>query len=509
MQYENNAILDVQSVAVYLRKSRNEEGETDVLQKHRNQLLDFVQSYGWKFDLFQEIGSSDDLEFRTEFKRLLERVQAGIYDAVVVVEFDRLTRGDSYDYGYIKRIFAESRTKILTPYGEIIDLSDEFNVMNDMKATMGRYEYLQTKKRLNEGKLRSARLGNWVNGTPPLGYDYDHKTKKLVINEDEAKAVRMIFYLYHEKGNSMDNTSFEMNRLGFKTKRNDYFTVTKIGRILQNQTYVGRIVYGKSEGSGHKHKKSKTLRYKPENEWLVVVDDAHPALISKDVYEQIQIQMTKKRRIPPKARYSGYALTGLMRCNRCNSIMNFTKKQLVKAGWKCYVRTCVTPDPFGNRCNCRGCDASIVLDYVRRNIEEYIPRLMEQRDMGENDSVERLNRKISGLHTEIDKLKEGIGRIKSLFIDGMIDKEEMNGKHEEQTSKIEEKQRELREAEKELAYASSESVDDKIERLEIAKREYDLTDPFSSETNEYLKEIIDCIYYDRVDDEISLKIEFM
>lgn len=70
----------IKYVAIYLRKSRNEEGVDDdeVLLKHRNQLLHFVEENKFKYDMFQEIGSSDTIEFRPEFSRLLERNEVKI-----------------------------------------------------------------------------------------------------------------------------------------------------------------------------------------------------------------------------------------------------------------------------------------------------------------------------------------------------------------------------------------------------------------------------------------------
>lgn len=504
----NDFYSSINYVAIYLRKSRNEDNEEDVLMKHRRQLVDYVEGFGWKYDVYQEVGSSDTIEYREEFVKLMERVQVGYYDAVVVIDFDRITKGDSYDYGRIKRMFAKANVPILTPYGEVIDLSDDTNVMHDMRATMGRYEYLQTKKRLYDGKLRSARLGNWVNGTPPLGYNYDRNTKKLVINEDEAEAVRVMFDLYVQEKKSLMEVGFQLNRLGYRTKRRRYFTVTSVQRLIKNQAYVGRIIYGKSEGSGHKNKKTKPLRYKDESEWLVVVDDAHPPIISKEVFQEADIIMNKRQRVPVKSRQSVYTLSGLVRCSQCNSMIRFAEKELVSSGRTLYVRKCQKANPFGERCTTEGINSLVLLHSINQNLKEYRDSLLKLQNNGLNDSVGRLKREIRATEGKIKHLEEGSERILSLFIEGMIDKQDMNDRTESQNERIQEARRKLRNLEVQLSKEANETVDWKIKRIDKIKKNFDFTDPFDKGINEALRELIDCIYYNKVDDNITIQVDF-
>ena len=73
---------EIKRVAVYLRKSREDENEADTLFKHRIQLLEFVKSKGWEYEIYEEIGSSDTIDFRPKFSRLLQEMERGVYDAV-------------------------------------------------------------------------------------------------------------------------------------------------------------------------------------------------------------------------------------------------------------------------------------------------------------------------------------------------------------------------------------------------------------------------------------------
>lgn len=499
----------VHNVAIYLRKSRNEEGlnDKDVLLKHRNQLVEFVEKTGWKYDIFQEIGSSDTIDFRPKFKSLLERVKNNCYQGVVVIDFDRITRGDSYEYGYIKKIFAESKTLVLTPYGEQIDLSDEMNILNDVKATLGRYEYLQTKKRLREGKIRSAKLGYWVNGPAPIGYNYDRNTKKLVIDTNEAEIVRTIFNQYTE-GVPLQRIGFNLNCNGYRTKKGSYFSEVKVQRILRNQVYIGNNVFGKSEGSGHLNKKTKPLRFKDENEWIII-ENAHPTIITKTQFDLAQIRLDQNQKIPVKARQPVFTLSGLLRCKRCNSILRFTKKELVERGKVLYVRKCQKADPFGSRCKNIGCDSLVILRAIREQLGDFQEDLTRRKDNLEMNTTSRVKQEIETVISEISNYDESFKRLKKLYISGRIDEAEF-----EQESNLLEKQLKharsrYRSLEKELNYISEETIDLKIKRFEQFKASFIKDDPFSTEINDLLKQIIDVIYYDRQGNDVKLEVRFL
>src|SRR5699024_10470856 len=86
----------IKRVAIYLRKSRNNEGEEteETLQKHRNRLLDIAKKNKWKYELFQEVGSSMN-EHRPEYVRMISELREGIFDAVLSVNLARVTRDDA------------------------------------------------------------------------------------------------------------------------------------------------------------------------------------------------------------------------------------------------------------------------------------------------------------------------------------------------------------------------------------------------------------------------------
>lgn len=193
------------TIAIYLRKSRSDieeekkalaRGEVyDTLQRHRRELLTFARKNKLKIvDIFEEVVSGDTIEARPEIKKLLENAKTNKYDAVLVIAYDRLGRGDKMDQGLIERTFKKSDTLIITPK-QTIDLNDEQGEMQaDFEGFLARMEYRKIKGRLRDGKIRAIKEGRNISAAAPIGY-YVDDDQKLAINENEVHIPRMVFGL--------------------------------------------------------------------------------------------------------------------------------------------------------------------------------------------------------------------------------------------------------------------------------------------------------------------------
>jgi site-specific DNA recombinase len=497
---------EIKRVAVYLRKSREDENEADTLLKHRIQLLDFVKSKGWEYEVYEEIGSSDTIEFRPKFSRLLQEVERGVYDAVVVVAFDRITRGDTWDYARIKAAFAKNQTLIVTPYGDEIDLSDNTNILNDIMATISRAELVRTKQRLHEGKKRGARLGHWVNGPAPLGYDYDRNTKKLKVNSEEKEIIRLIFDKYLA-GEPMYEIAFYLNNLGYRTKNGSYFQDAQIQRILTNLVYTGTVVYGKTEGSGHLNRKTKPLRVKDEDEWIVT-PNAHEPIVTQEEFNKVQRMMALRNRVPVKARQGAFALSGLLRCGKCGYAMRFTYSKK-KKGTVVYVAKCQKSDPFGNRCGNQGIELNVLLQGIEGKIVSYFRQL----DPTSNDEeyskrLERFRREIAAIQKEIKNVENAKERIEFLFIKNRIDIDRYDELIEEENRKLDKLNKELKNLERQFNKTKDDYPEERYQRLKNFISNYSIFNE-PNQVNQALKTIIDRIYYTRDGDNIRLEIIYL
>ena len=90
----------IKQVAIYLRKSRDKKEDDDVLSKHRDTLVELSQSNKWNYKIYEEIASGERLAYRPVIQDMLEPVEDGAYDAVLVMDTDRLGRGNNKDWGH-------------------------------------------------------------------------------------------------------------------------------------------------------------------------------------------------------------------------------------------------------------------------------------------------------------------------------------------------------------------------------------------------------------------------
>ncbi|WLR60178.1 recombinase family protein [Guptibacillus hwajinpoensis] len=383
----------IKYVAIYLRKSRGDL-EKD-LTKHKQMLTEIAEEKGWQYKLYYEIGSADNIQFRPKMQELLLDITNKLFDAVLVMDFDRLGRGEKVDQANIESTFRESNTLLITPH-KVFDLHNETDAMlSDVQGMLSRFEYIQIKKRLNQGKKIGAKFGNWTNGTPPFPYYYDHQSKSLKV--DETK--RIIFDELKQRvleGIPLHTIAVQFNRKGYRTNRSKLWTDVALHRLLTNEVHLGKIIYGKTSGSGHINKKTSRLMKRPRENWIIA-NDSHEPVLSLEEFSEIQSIFCKNKLLPKRARSAVYPLTGLIKCGKCGSSMNFTKKN-AKDGVAVYIKKCQKPDWMGNRCGNRGIKEEVILSELRGELERYYNELSiisksNQKSKG-NDLLEILNKKV-------------------------------------------------------------------------------------------------------------------
>lgn len=192
--------------AMYLRKSRADReaearGEGETLARHEA----ILTSLAAKMDItigavYKEIVSGETIAARPRMQQLLLEVMQGRWDSVLVMEVERLARGDTKDQGTVAEAFKFSGTRIVTPT-KTYDPNNEFDEEYfEFSLFMSRREYKTINRRIQTGRKAAFQDGWYIAGAAPYGYEkVKHKGDKgftLQIIETEASVVRMIFQLY-------------------------------------------------------------------------------------------------------------------------------------------------------------------------------------------------------------------------------------------------------------------------------------------------------------------------
>ena len=236
------------NVAIYLRKSRDDQEETkeETLARHERMLLDYCKRNSLIIkEIYKEVVSGENIANRPEMQRLLNNVIKNKYDGVVVVEIERLSRGNQIDQAEILEIFKKSKTKIIT-LNKIYDLSSDNDFDEDFfefGLFMSRREYKIINRRLLRGRKQAQQEGYFIGTTTPFGYTKERIDKGFVLVEDEnAEVVRLIFDKFaYEKWGLGDLRRF-LTENNIKGQINQQRWENRaIKRILSNKVYIGYI----------------------------------------------------------------------------------------------------------------------------------------------------------------------------------------------------------------------------------------------------------------------------
>ncbi|MEK5500952.1 recombinase family protein [Bacillus sp. FSL M8-0168] len=333
--------------AMYLRKSRADmeaeaRGEGETLEKHKKHLLEYAKNNNLNIvKIRKEIVSGEHLFNRPEMMQLLQEVREKKYDSVLVIDIERLGRGNMQEQGLILETFKESDTKIITPL-KIYDLNNELDEEHtEFETFMSRRELKKTTRRLQRGRIDSVKEGNYLGTHPPYGYEIvkSYKTRTLAPLPEESKIVKLIFSWYTdpipEKRLGSSAIANKLNEMGVKTKRGMQWTSSSVLAIIKNAVYAGRIQWKKKDIKRTSPGK-KEARTRPKEDWIDV-EGKHEALVSLETFNKAQEILKTKYHVPYQL-LSGITnpLAGLIRCNKCGASMVFRPYTKQKPHIKCY-----------------------------------------------------------------------------------------------------------------------------------------------------------------------------
>jgi DNA invertase Pin-like site-specific DNA recombinase len=481
----------IKFVANYLRKSRGED-ESD-LDKHRFALREFCEKQGWKYVEYLEIETGDSIAARPVMQKLLKDVEEGIYDAVCVVEYDRLGRGDLEDQGKIKKTFLKSDTLIATP-SKVYDLSnDDDDFVADVKGFLARQEYKMIVKRLKQGKKFGAKRGDWVSGTPPYPYEYErwqdkYRPKGLVVNEDKLKIYRLIVESTFE-GKTPFQIATMLNQMNIPSPRLKQWDKRTIISLIQDETHLGRITSNKTTGWKRENGKAYNIKKLPRSEWTIV-ENCHQPVKTQEEHDQILMIIAKRNDSPVKARAGTYPLTGLIKCHKCGRTMTFA----IKPNGAILVKTCPNHDALGNKCG----NGGIHVDYIYAKVEEAILKYEEQLqkliDTGDNGDFEKVKSLISIKEKELLNRDKAMDRVNEAYEAGVYDLTETKKRKEKIKIEYDRIKEEIELLKRQLENSQLLTNEDKLEKVAIMKEIFkhrEIVPP--KEINTLLKDSINTI----------------
>lgn len=462
------------NVAIYLRKSREEDNETreETLARHERILLDYCNNNDLIIkEIYKEVVSGESIANRPQMQLLLEDVKNNLYDGVVCVELERLSRGNQIDQAEILEIFKKTKTKIYT-LNKIFDLSSEDELDEEFfefGLFMSRREYKVIKRRLIRGRRQAQKEGYFIGSILPFGYSKEKQGKGYVlIPNEQSKIVQLIFDKYVNENLSSQQICDYLNNLGIKSQKLDKWNTTAVRKVLRNITYTGII------------------QADTEKEIKLFYDGKHEPIISDELFTQAQNKLkslsTKKKKNCPLQN----PLATLCKCHYCGSTM----RRIVTKKVNYPMLRCRTKD-------CPNMSASLY-DIEIKTIEELEKKIKDFKFFIENYSDEisnkkkKINDEIELINKEINKKEKMIDKCCEMLEEGIYTKE----KYLTRVNILDNDLKTLKSALNDLKqtnFDESDNIIKTIPKLELVLKEYWNLD--AEQKNKILKTIINKVIY--------------
>ena len=399
----------------YDRKSRTDDpllSVEEVLAKHDKILEEFaIKNFGRpipKEHKFKEIGTSESLNERPEILKLLKFIENPKIKGILVVDVQRLSRGDLEDAGRLIKLLRYTNTYVITPM-KIYDLRDEYDRDAFERELKRGNEYLEyTKKILNRGRLASVREGNYIGSVAPYGFNKIFKKygkqecPTLEEKKEEADVVRMVFDWYCNDGLGPTVICRKLESLGIRTKTGlPHWTTSIIWDMLTNVHYIGCVRWNwRKTVKIIEDQEVKKKRPKGQIDEYMVFDGKHEGIISKELFDKAQQILGTKHRTRTDQTLKN-PFSGLMFC-RCGYRIGYNTfpykgKEYAEPKLVCNDQV---------HCKTGSANYREVMEYICDSLEDCIADFEMRIDNNQETSVKLHKDLISNLENKLKTLEK-------------------------------------------------------------------------------------------------------
>jgi DNA invertase Pin-like site-specific DNA recombinase len=467
-------------IALYIRLSREDwkDGDTakipaqntpDIsrsIVEQQKMLLEYVEAHFKDAytvtDIYTDDGLTGTDDTRDSFRRMMEDVENGKVNCIIVKTLSRAFRNYADQGRYLEQIFPKKGVRFISIGNPFVDsFTNPDAIQNGMEIPINglmndRYA-AKTSADIRRTFDAKRRRGEFIGAFAPYGYVKNPGNKNsLIVDDEAAQIVRSIFLWFVNDGMSKTSIAKRLNELGVPNpttyknrvqnlkyknpnmaKNDGLWCGSIILNMLTNEVYAGNMVQGRHRVISYKvHTQVKV----PQNEWYVV-PGTHEAIIDRETFDKAQLLHSRDTRTAPDKR-EVYLFSGFLRCADCKKAMRRKTSKNI-AYYFCRTKTdkglcskhTIREDKL----------TQAVLDAVRIQIGLAQPFTNILEDLNENRSekpqVLRLNSMLKARGEELQKIKSAA---ESLYLDwknGDITKEEYIGmkvSFEEKTGRLKE-----------------------------------------------------------------------
>ncbi|MDD2981177.1 MAG: recombinase family protein [Hespellia sp.] len=343
------------NTALYIRLSREDgdKEESDSIGNQRKMLTEYVKKHEEMMlhDTYVDDGYSGTNFNRPAFKRMIEDVEDGTVNCIIVKDLSRFGR-DYIDTGrYLERYFPDNDVRFIAVTDNIDSFKHSYDMLLPIKNVFNEQYARDISKKVQSSFKVKQTAGEFVGAFTSYGYKRSTADRhKLVIDEYPARIVRRIFQLYisgcgklriahilNEENVLCPSEYKKVNGENYsncnRLEKTSYWTYSTINNVLKNQMYIGNMVQGKTK----RRMKGNAKPVSPDK-WIVV-KNTHEAIIDEAIWKKSQMLLTKRtRNLDLNNNMSIFA--GYLVCGDCGRAL--AKKYSFYAGTKKYRYECGT-----------------------------------------------------------------------------------------------------------------------------------------------------------------------
>ena len=417
--------------ALYCRLSRDDgsDAESNSIATQRMMLGRYAKEHGFQvYSEYIDDGFSGTSFERPDFKRMIADIEDGKIGIVICKDLSRLGRNNALVAYYTEMYFIEKSTRFIA-VNDAIDTAKGDNEIMPFKSVINEYYARDISKKVRSAYRTRAMNGEHSCCRAPYGYLKSSEDKhKLVINEETAKYVRLMFRMVLE-GSTIRHiakrlydakvsnpTAYEFQRSGRYINKVDpacpwdWSSNTIVG-ILHSKVYIGHMVNHKQTKKSFKHR---SLVNTPESEWIII-ENTHEPLIDEDTFERVQSLMSVKKRT--NIRHIDNIFAGLLICADCGKKLVYCSTMRTQGGGGGFScdhyhhnvragadRLC-TPHTIGYNSLCTA---------VMSNINNVIKSIFQEDDYSKSLSGNS-EKSTDAIHKEIDRLRRRESELKIII----------------------------------------------------------------------------------------------
>ena len=508
-------------VWLYYRLSRDEDDELNSLTNQRKIIYEYAVTNG-----HEVVGESFDdnvsgMHFNREgIDKIYEVVEAGKIEAIIVKDLSRLGRHRTQTALFIDYL-REHDVRVLSATENIDTFNENDDLIIGFKGLVNDFYARDGSRRVRTGYRQKQKEG--LVTIPPFGYFKDKNTKKVVIVEEAAETVRLIFTAY-VGGSGMKTIARTLNEQKRKTPalmqlellnkslpntqdvilKKYLWDATMIARILRDESYVGTLICHKSE----RNKINKTFRFtEPEEQFRH--ENYLPPIITPELWEQTQMMLAERKRLNVRAAPSQEILrySGLLRCADCGRVM-FGRRIHLKSGER-VTYVCSTYNRFGKEhCSQHQIDESeldrLIIDELRNT-----KALYQQNWDALEQIIAQWTPKAELTGVQIAKLEKSILRLEDEMEAILMERIRDRSHAERYDRMIQKREEEIAAAKKQIEELQNISAVLR-ERQAKFKRDISMIDDILTEgamTEAHLRMLVEKIYVQETDGKLSLDIQ--